>query len=98
MSINLTIMRPEPITQQEFYALVPNDPELDFSSLENRIQGVFHAYQLVLNQGRIDVVSGVEVEELPIGKLMGIAERLNARLFEDFDGTFFRKDGENFQD
>ena len=98
MSINLTIMRPEPITQQEFYALVPNDPELDFSSLENRIQGVFHAYQLVLNQGRIDVVSGVEVEELPIGKLMEIAERLNARLFEDFDGTFFRKDGENFQD
>ena len=98
MSINLTIMRPEQITQQEFYALVPNDPELDFSSLENRIQGVFHAYQLVLNQGRIDVVSGVEVEELPIGKLMEIAERLNARLFEDFDGTFFRKDGENFQD
>ena len=98
MSINLTIMRPEPITQQEFYALVPNDPELDFSSLENRIQGVFHAYHLVLNQGRIDVVSGVEVEELPIGKLMEIAERLNARLFEDFDGTFFRKDGENFQD
>lgn len=98
MSINLTIMRPEPITQQEFYALVPNDPELDFSSLENRIQGVLHAYQLVLNQGRIDVISGVEVEELPIGKLMEIAERLNARLFEDFDGTFFRKDGENFQD
>lgn len=98
MSINLTIMRPEPITQQEFEALIQNDPELDFSSLENRIQGVYRAYQLVLNQGRIDVVSAAEFEDLPIEKLIETADSLNARLWEDFDGTFFRKDGENFQD
>lgn len=98
MPVNLTIMRPEPITQQEFEALVRNDPELDFSSRKNRIQGVHRAFQLVLNQGRIDVVSAAEFEDLPIEKLMETADSLNARLWEDFDGTFFRKDGENFQD
>ena len=91
-------MRPEPITQQEFESLVQNDPELDFSSMKNRIQGVYRAYQLLLNQGAIDIVSAAEFEDLPVEKFIEIADRLNARLWEDFDGTFFRKAGENYQD
>jgi|GEM_PF-6995288 hypothetical protein len=98
MSINLIIIRPEPITQQEFEALVQNDPELDFSSLKDRIHGVYRAYQLSLNQGKIDIVSAAEFENLPVEKFIEIADRLNARLWEDFDGTFFCKDGENYQD
>jgi hypothetical protein len=98
MSIQLTIIRPKPITQQEFESLIQNDPELDFSSVKNRGMGKRHAYQLVLNQGKIDIVTDVEFEDLPLEKLIDAADKLNARLWEDFDGTFFRKDGDNYRD
>lgn len=107
MAIAFNIMRPEPITRQEFLALVENDPELSFlSSNPNAATGGdFTLYQSV--DGNIDVALGSGPYQHPSAgfsavdlgfarteqnllRLIAIAGRLNARVWQDTGCSFCR--------
>ena len=105
--IFLSIMRPEPISQQEFSSLVEQTPDLSLSPDDSKVAKGHDFFLYHHRDGNIDVELGYGDSQHPsagcyaieLGRtrteqnimiLIGLAEKLNARLWQDNGHRFYR--------